>query len=439
MNRSLSTNTQVSSKLQNFEPAIYGDDGKNWVSCDIISNITTSKYSEDQLVESVESKNEGNLLPLSVILNLRSWKKRMSPTSSQFLHKVVDDSAEIIFENRKIWLSVGIPNQRAVLELTLSDKLVNMGCEESLHTFGLIREVVKQSITGLTKSHKDYLTLTTSECSGKVMRRQLRVLGRSLSELCAEGNGQHSVLSLCMAVQAVLVRLPGVHSVWMNCSDTSNKSIVYARHCTASVQTKTLGKDFGEGDDDNNMFSGGVTKKRGNKSDKKTIVVNGSSNGLAWDVDTGTRSSTGVGVVWGTEPPIREGIDFNLDCFEISGKLVIYNMTSDELQTAAGLTPSSVNNNDDIKEKSAVFESYKNQEQINASILWIILNSELYRQTERSILLTLARAISRRVYELHKGHRNKQFMIEKKAEAALHRYFKYLKKIILFYISMNFI
>jgi hypothetical protein len=425
MNRSLTTNAQVSSKLQNFEPSIYGDDGKNWVSCDIISNITNSNNSEEQLTESFESKNMENLLPLSVILNLRSWKKILSPTPSQFLHKVVDDSTEIIFEKGKVWLSVGIPNQRAVLELTLSENILNMGCEESLHSFGLIREVVKQSITGLTKSHNDYLALTTSECSGKVMRRQLRVLGRSLSELCSEGNGQHSVLSLCMAVQAVLVRLPGVHSVWMNCSDTSTKSVVYARHCTASVQTKNSGKDFGDlSDEDNSMFLGGVTKKRGNKSEQKTTTVNGSGSGLAWDVDTGTRSSTGVGVVWGTDPPIREGIDFNLDCFEISGKLVIYSMTSDELQAAAGITPSSLGgevNNDGIKEKSAVFETYKNQEQINASILWIILNSELYRQTERSILLTLARALSRRVYELHKGHRNKQFMIEKKAEAALHR------------------
>ena len=324
-----------------------------------------------------------------------------------------------------VWLSVGAGSERpAVLELRLAPRAADaLDSDELAAAFGLLREATCHTIGGLLRAREESLSATASECESRLGLAQLSTLSRCLGELCAESTFSRSVDDLCLSVQSVVAELPGVHSVWLQCVDTSSGGIMYEHLCTSPAvgtalsswqqqtpvhRTKTSALD----DSDLNSLSYGMTISTLNTASPMNIT-----KGPRRDADGTARA---------IEPPSRPGIEFVLECVDVAGRLVMHHMSEDELRqsTAAGRGLVGLKQGDewDLSDLSHGLRDGVGEDDAEGSAKMVTcITSREYRHRERNVLQTLARALARRVYELHKGKQNLQVLSDKKSEAALHQ------------------
>ena len=317
-----------------------------------------------------------------------------------------------------VWLSVGADSDRpAVLELRFApETAVSLDWSGLADTFCLLREAVCHSVWGLLRTRDEVLSASASECESRLGLAQLRSLSRCLGELCAESTFTRSVDDLCLSVQSVVAELPGVHSIWLQCVDTSSGGVMYENVCLSPAleavpwQQTPVRRQGALDDSDVNSLSYGMTIS--------TLHTSPATfKGARRDADGTARA---------IEPPSRPGVEFVLECVEVAGRLVVHHMTGEELRLCAGRALAGLQQGDDWdpieQERGLRDEVAEGGEDADAAARFAAgTTSKEYRRRERSVLQTLARALARRVYELHKGKQNLQVLADKKSEAAQHQ------------------
>jgi hypothetical protein len=275
--------------------------------------------------------------------------------------------------------------------------------EDTKSVIHLLRETISQSLQFMQKLKIANSSLLAGECEARLTRRLLRIKSRCYNEICAEATSGYNIANLCSGVQALLVKQPGIHSVWLSCIDTINGSIMYQQLC--GVQSVL-------------SLSSDEIAPLPTQSDSNKLLNLGMS--ASAQLSPTKKSNENADIYWSTELPSgRKNTEFVLECREMAGRLVVYYLSDDELRIAAELTAKRTNY---IEAKNTDMKDYALGMGYDAEVLlWLTSKNEVYQQLEREVFRGLCRTLARRIFELNKGQQNKQLLIDRKNDLLSHK------------------
>lgn len=446
--------------------------------------------------------------------------------SQQPISVVVGDEAlecnKARLSSDRVWLAAG----SAVVELQIAPKVasnVDILSSEGTAAFSMLRQTLTATISSVSKSATDNTALALANYDSRLCARQFRILGKCIGELCNEGSGNHTIVSLSMSIQEQVAKLPGVHSVWLSCIDTTDGSILYQRLCTAERDfplalnaigptggTMNDGRSIAELDDeeiagligmsgsnmspstssayrvDHDPYSpdGTPAHNRGRNSHHPPHTSHEQQQQQQHQQQHQQRQQQrshfpggrGTNVTWTIDPPTRPGTEFVMECLNIAGRIVIHHMTTNELCEAFGKVnrmlsqvgihdvrpplqsssplaardrssspfthprlfssptgspsmssppqeghythPMNAMQGSNLLHTTTKTSTSQKMPHDTPSLLLLSLTSEEYQQREQRLIQSISRALARRIYELHKGAKNKRLMQETSSAVA---------------------
>ena len=386
----------------------------NWYTCDLPNSkktIVDTPTVRDAVFGSMVTVDNEVIYDYDILqqmLRMNKWNKRLSLVSndlqstiqeskgfiyklSSFLNEQDDESVSSLF------ISVGNSQQPMVFQIILNKgSRLMANAEDTKSVVHLLRETISQSLMFMQKLKLANGSLLAGECEARLTRRLLRIQSRCYNEICAEATSGYNVSTLCSGVQALLVKQPGIHSVWLSCIDTLNGSIMYQQLCGVQSVLSLSNDDISPVpiQSDSNSFVNLGMSTSSKLSPKKNKTDN-------------------ADIYWSTDLPSgRKNHEFVLECREMAGRLVIYYLSDDELRAASELTAKRTNY---VEAKNIDMKDYTLGMGYDAEILqWLITKSDVYQQLEREAIRGLCRTLARRIFELNKGQQNKQLLIDRK-------------------------
>lgn len=301
-----------------------------------------------------------------------------------------------------IWLSIGgnigSNSTLAVLELQITPNMHEyIMCDEAMHTVYLFKEFMCQIGLLIERHHQSHSTLEYADIGCKLISHQLRILSLSLGELCHDGiisKDHDNIADLCVAIQSLLVQLPGVYSVSLHVVDTKSSDTIFSQeHISPYLNTSQSSINTPIKLDKSDSTHTNITSKLATLSPKLLSPTAASSAGSAKVIEA-----------------IRPGTEYLLECHDITGVLNIAKMNEKELDLMPTMNvPIKLYDSDEETPTIYMTKDYLSH----------AFNSKQYLETEQSLCQSIARALSRRMYELHKGVRNYHMMHEVQHEVEL--------------------
>lgn len=390
----------------------------NWYTCDLPNSkkpIVDAPTVRDAVFGSMVTVDNELIYDYDILqqmLRVSKWNKRLSLIPND-LQSTVQDSKGFIYKSSidkddepspSLFISVGNSQQPMVFQIILSKgSRLMANAEDTKSVVHLLRETISQSLVFMQKLKLANGSLLAGECEARLTRRLLRIKSRCYNEICAEATSGYNISTLCSGVQALLVKQPGVHSVWLSCIDTLNGSIMYQQLCGVQSVLSLSNDDISP-----------VTIQ----SDSNTFVSLGISSSTK--LSPSKKNNDNTDIYWSTDLPSgRKNHEFVLECREMAGRLVIYYLTDDELRAASDLTAKRTNY---VEAKNIDMKDYTLGMGYDAEILqWLITKSDVYQQLEREVIRGLCRTLARRIFELNKGQQNKQLLIDRKNDLLSHK------------------
>jgi len=394
-----------------------------WYTCDLptsVSNTVNSPTMRDAALFGSLTTTDNDVVYnydiLQQMIRMEKWNKRQSLNPNDLL-ATVQESKGFIYKTASalssdqdgdlvpcLFISVGSTQQPTVFQFIFNKgSRLMANAEDTKSVIHLLRETISQSLQFMQKLKIANNSLLAGECEARLTRRLLRIKSRCYNEICAEATSGYNIANLCSGVQALLVKQPGVHSVWLSCIDTINGSIMYQQLC--GVQSVL-------------SLSNDEIAPLPTQSDSNKLLNLGMS--ASAQLSPTKKSNENADIYWSTELPSgRKNTEFVLECREMAGRLVVYYLSDDELRIAAELTAKRTNY---IEAKNTDMKDYTLGMGYDAEILlWLTTKNEIYQQLEREVFRGLCRTLARRIFELNKGQQNKQLLIDRKNDLLSHK------------------